>query len=194
MSYVTSFPLASKSHRSFACSRSTISTYIAILLSISLLYRCKSSVRMSGIYAFRRHVPEFSFTLPTNSTAVDALGFRRRSSKSHFIHGTTASVRSVSSDFSSSSFYSPFRFPTSLFSLFFSISTASPHSSSFTMFVSSRFSLFSFSLPFSPVSCLAYMTVNIGPGFHLYSRTSSANLKAKGEQKPDPSFCICAQA
>lgn len=126
----------------------TISTYIAILLPISLLYRCKSSVRVSGIYAFRRHVTEFSFTLPTNSTAVDALGFRRRLSKSHFIHGTTASVRSVSSDFSSSSFCSPFRLPTSLFSLLFSVSTPSPHSSSFSIFVPSRFSHFP-SLSFS---------------------------------------------
>lgn len=41
---------------------------------------------------------------------------------------------------------------------------------------------------------VAYMVANTGPGFHLYSRTSSANLKAKGEQKPDPSFCMCAQA
>jgi len=32
------------------------------------------------------------------------------------------------------------------------------------------------------------------PGFHLYSRTSSENLKAKGEQKLGPSFCMCAQA
>lgn len=49
---------------------------ITTLPLISLPRRCKSPVRVSGIYAFRRHVPGFSFTPPL--AAVDALGFRRR--------------------------------------------------------------------------------------------------------------------
>lgn len=59
------------------------------------------------------------------------------------------SVRPVSSNFSPSSFCSAFCFPTSLLSLLYSTSIASLHSSSFSMFVSSRFS-FSLYFPSYP--------------------------------------------
>ena len=131
---------------------------------------------------------------------MDALGFPSGRPKSHFIHGTTTSVRSVSSDFSPS-FCSPFRFPTTLLLPFFSVLITSSHSSSLMVCLSLLDSLSLSLCSFFLSVFLSFVSWNVTriwlltrPGFHLYSRTSSENLKAKGEQKLGPSFCMCAQA
>lgn len=61
-----------------------------VLASIFLVERRQLPSMSSGFTLFVGTSRDFSS--PANSAAVNALGFRRRSSKSHFIHGTTASV------------------------------------------------------------------------------------------------------
>lgn len=162
-----------------------------VLASIFLVERRQLPSMSSGFTLFVGTSRDFSS--PANSAAVNALGFRRRSSKSHFIHGTTASVHpclrpyipiSLLSAASSSYFLLP--------STSFSISTSPRFMSLLTVFcVSPRFfsSFRSCFFPFSShsrmfschssspfLSFLAKCHVRVhqrGSRFHLYSRISS---------------------